>query len=260
MSKFSPGFGITPQYNPIGFHYADDCFGPPIENRKLDSIRPSLMDPNCTGPDIVYSIAMDVGKTKHQKLLNEMHLLFGVVSFAAGSLGKEPVRSQGHIHRRSAYANNWSTPEVYEIWKGKAVVYMQESAEDNPGRCFAVYAKPGDVVIVPPSWAHATINADPNTELTFGAWCDRDYGFEYDSVRAHQGLAWYPLLNGDRIIWQRNRRYEDTELVKKEPESYASLSLNRGQPIYSQFERDPTRMVFVPKPAEAEGIWRNFVP
>jgi len=51
---------------------------------------------------------------------------------------------------------------------------MQETAEDQSGRCFAVIAQTGDVVIVPPYWAHATISADPEQPLTFGAWCDRE--------------------------------------------------------------------------------------
>ena len=90
-----------------------------------------------------------------------------------------------------------STPEVYEIWAGKAVIYMQEHDGDDPGRCFAVEALPGQVVIVPPGWAHATISADPEQPLTFGAWCVRDFGFDYRGVRAHGGLAFFPLLKED---------------------------------------------------------------
>ena len=146
--EFNPGFDIIPTVNPMGFKYGADVFGPQVENRYLRDIRGSLSDPQCDGPEIVYSIAMDVGKCKHREMLERMHLLYGVVTYAAGRLGKEPIRSQGHIHWVSKYSG-WSTPEVYEIWTGEAIIYMQEYAEDNPGRCFAVYAKAGDVVIVP---------------------------------------------------------------------------------------------------------------
>ena len=166
--EFNPGFDIIPTVNPMGFKYGADVFGPQVENRYLRDIRGSLSDPQCDGPEIVYSIAMDVGKCKHREMLERMHLLYGVVTYAAGRLGKEPIRSQGHIHWVSKYSG-WSTPEVYEIWTGEAIIYMQEYAEDNPGRCFAVYAKAGDVVIVPPYWAHATISANPDKPLTFGA-------------------------------------------------------------------------------------------
>ena len=65
---------------------------PIVENRKLDDIRKRLMDPNCDGPDIVYTIAMDVGEKVHFEQLKKQHLLFGVVAYAAGKLGREHIR------------------------------------------------------------------------------------------------------------------------------------------------------------------------
>ena len=171
--NFDKGIDIGITENPLGFIYGKDVFGPTVENRWLDDIRSSLLDPKCEGPDIVYSIAMDVGKTVHKALLQKQHLLFGVVAYAKGSLGMEPIRSQGHIHKVSPFSQ-WSTPEVYEIWNGEAVIYMQESATDEPGRCYAVYAQPGDVVVVPPYWVHATISTNADESLVFGAWCDRE--------------------------------------------------------------------------------------
>jgi glucose-6-phosphate isomerase, archaeal len=187
-------------------------------------------------------------------------LLYGAVTYAAGRLGNEPVRSQGHIHKVSP-RSGWSTPEVYEIWSGKAIIYMQETVEDQPGRCFAVVAKPGDVVIVPPYWAHATISADPEQPMTFGAWCDRKYGFEYDGVRAHKGLAWFPVLDENGTIkWQKNPSYMDSQLVIKKPEDYASFDIVKGKSIYAQMEEDNNRFKFVPFPSLKENVWKGFIP
>ena len=61
--NFDKGIDIGITENPLGFIYGKDVFGPTVENRWLDDIRSSLLDPKCEGPDIVYSIAMDVGKT-----------------------------------------------------------------------------------------------------------------------------------------------------------------------------------------------------
>jgi glucose-6-phosphate isomerase len=257
---FYPGFDIFPTTNPMGFNYGSNVFGPLVENRNLDSIRKSLLNPVCKGPDPVYSIAMDVGKEEHLPLLTQQHLLYGAVTYAAGRLGKEPVRSQGHIHKVSPLSG-WSTPEVYEIWSGKAIIYMQERAEDDPGRCFAVAAGPGEVVIVPPFWAHATISADPNEPLTFGAWCDREYGFEYSGVRAHQGLAWFPVLTREgEIEWQRNKNYGPSKLIEKTPELYSQLDISPNLPIYTQFEESPEKFLFVPWPQRKEQEWIGFVP
>lgn len=258
--KYSPGFNIHPTYHPMGFEYGEDCFGPVVENRRLDDIRKSLSDPTCLGPDIVYSIAMDVGKKEHKKTLEELHILFGAVMYAAGRLGKEPVRSQGHIHKISP-KSGWSTPEVYEIWNGEAAIYMQETAKDEPGRCFAVYAKPGEVVIVPPGWAHATISVNAETPLVFGAWCDRAYGFEYEEIRQHKGLAWFPIIGeDDKINWIRNDRYHESNLIYKRPNEYPDLGIKKGEPIYTTFEKQPDTFCYVSEPGIKASVWENFEP
>ena len=101
---FDKGIDITPVQSPMGFTYGAGVFGPEVEIRRLEDIRASLRDPQCKGPEQVYSIAMDVGKEEHRALLNKLHLLFGVVTYSAGKLGQEPVRSQGHIHKISPYS------------------------------------------------------------------------------------------------------------------------------------------------------------
>ncbi len=258
--KFYPGFDIRPTTQPMGFEYGPNVFGPVVENRTLDSIRKSLRDPNCSGPDPVYSIAMDVGKSEHRHQLIQHHLLYGAVTYASGRLGDEPVRSQGHIHKISPFSG-WSTPEVYEIWSGKAIIYMQETTEDQPGRCFAVVAYPGDIVIVPPNWTHATISADSEQPLSFGAWCDREYGFEYEAIRAHKGLAWFPVISETgEIEWRKNPNYQDCELIVKFPEIYSQFDIQPGKSIYTQFEENPLRFEFVPQPQIVAEKWKGFLP
>ncbi len=257
---FYPGFDIKPTTHPLGFEYGKGCFGPVTENRSLDSIRQSLRNPECDGPDPVYSIAMDVGKEEHKAFLMEHNLLYGVVTYAPGRLGDEPVRSQGHIHKK-ARNNTMAPPEIYEIWTGKAIIYMQEFADDNPGRCFAVEAGPGEVVIVPPDWAHSTISANPDEPLTFGAWCDRNYGFEYDKVRSHNGLAWFPVLTQDgKIDWIQNNKYRHSELIRKKPENYENLGIRKNIPIYIVFEKNPETFLYVAQPDIKKNEWIDFIP
>ena len=83
---FDKGIDITPVQSPMGFTYGAGVFGPEVEIRRLEDIRASLRDPQCKGPEQVYSIAMDVGKEEHRVLLNKLHLLFGVVTYSAGKV------------------------------------------------------------------------------------------------------------------------------------------------------------------------------
>jgi glucose-6-phosphate isomerase, archaeal len=258
--KFDPGINARVVRNPMGFRFGEGVFGPEPEYRCLDAIRSSLRDPVCSGPDPVYAIAMDVGKEEHLRELRARMLLFGMVSFAAGRLGQEPVRSQGHVHRVSQHSG-WSPPELYEIWSGRAVVFMQEFAADDPGRCFATEAGPGSIIVVPPGWAHSTISADPEEPMVFAAWCDREYGFLYDEVRSRCGLAWYPLLSPAGCLeWQPNPRYVQRELCIGPPRQYSELGLDGARPIYEQFDADPSAIQWVSNPGLCEQYWKDFVP
>ncbi|MGA9474894.1 MAG: glucose-6-phosphate isomerase family protein [Terriglobales bacterium] len=261
--KFDPKLGVHSHADDLAFSYDQGVFGPQPELRRLDQIRGSLRDSNCDGPDPVYSIVMDVGRREHKDELARRMLLFGVVVYAAGQLGEEPVRSQGHIHAVAPHCG-WSTPELFEIWEGRAIIYAQESTDDDPGRCFAITAGPGDKIVVPPGWAHAVINADSKTRMMFGAWCDRQYGFVYDAIRAHHGLAWFPILarqtldGQQKIHWEPNPSYRVGELSIRNPRAYPELGLDPSTPIYQQFSDDPESVQWVSEPARAASLWPNF--
>ena len=92
--SFDPGLGVVALERPLGFRYEPGTFGPQPELRSLDAIRPSLRNQLCDGPDPVYAIVMDVGRSGMREELERRMLLFGVVTYAAGRLGDEPVRRQ----------------------------------------------------------------------------------------------------------------------------------------------------------------------
>lgn len=252
------GLDMLIHHQPMGFSYGEETLGPLPEIRTLDQIRASLRDPECAGPEQVYAIAMDVARISDIAELKKRMLLFGVVTYASGRLGEEPIRSQGHIHRVSAHSG-WSPPELYEIWQGKAIIYMQEFVADDPGRCFAILAEACDKVLVPPGWAHATVSASPHEPLTFGAWCDREYGFEYEAVRAYKGLAWYPILQDEHVAWQHNRHYMPGRLHTTSPRKYREFGIT-DEPLYQQFVDDPARFQFISKPGMVAEKWVNFHP
>jgi glucose-6-phosphate isomerase len=150
---------------------------------------------------------------------------------------------------------------VYEIWDGAAYVYMQEHAADDPGRCYAVLAKPGDIVVVPPAWAHAAMSADPSDFMALGALCDREYSFDYEAIRKRKGLAWYPMVNASgEIEWTPNPRYKKSSLDVRQPSDYAELALVRGSSLYEQAVRDLGRFAWVSKPALRAEVWKYFEP
>ena len=261
QSKFDPQLDVRFLPGEMSFAYGPGIFGPQPELRRLDAIRASLRDPGSSGPDPVYSIVMDVGRESDRTQLQQSWLLFGVVAYACGRVGAEPVRSQGHVHAIAPHCG-WSTPELFEIWQGRAVIYAQEHMQDNPGRCVAIEAGPGEQIVVPPGWAHYVVNADPDVPLVFGAWCDRQYGFVYDKVRAYRGLAWFPLLDASgKLTWERNPNYSSVSTIRiSNCRSYPELGLSPDVPIYQQLLKNPESVQWVSDPGRIASIWQSFEP
>jgi glucose-6-phosphate isomerase len=95
--------------------------------------------------------------------------------------------------------------------------------------------------------------------LTFGAWCDRQYGFEYEGVRRHKGIAWFPLFDVQgQIQWKRNENYNASTLHIQQARSYPELNLQKNVPIYTQFEEDNERFLFVTRPDLFAELWNDF--
>ncbi|MGV2687042.1 glucose-6-phosphate isomerase, partial [Clostridium perfringens] len=124
---------------------------------------------------------------------------------------------------------------------------------------FAVKGKAGDVIFVPPGWAHYTCNARPKENMVFGAWCVRDFGFDYDDVREHNGLSYYPIIEGEKIDFVHNDKYEEVELTIKAPRKYEELNLDYTKSIYAQYRDDKNRFDFVTNPLKYKNLWENFI-
>lgn len=243
----------------LTFHYGTTIFHPQYsEKRYLNDIRMSLKNEDAIGPDLLYNIAMDVGKKKHYKDLIKRNLLYGIVIFNSGKIGNELIRSQGHIHDISKSCHS-STAEIYEIWEGRAYIYMQEMVDSYPGKCFAIQAKPGDIVLVPPGWAHYTVNADTEKKMVFGAWCIRDFGFIYKPIKEMHGLAYYPVKNTEKINWLENSNYKDMQIEIKTPRIYSDFGIT-SEPLYEQYEKNNNVFDFITQPEKYDNLWPNFIP
>ena len=88
----------------------------------------------------------------------------------------------------------------------------------------------------------------------------RDYGFDYDEERAHNGLAFFPILDyNDEINWIKNELYKNQELIVKKARKYKEFNLNE-EPIYTQYEKEREKFLFVANPMLKLKNWGNFIP
>ena len=114
---------------------------------------------------------------------------------------------------------------------------------------------------MPPGWAHAVINAGIQQRMVFGAWCDRQYGFDYTGVRAHGGLAYFPIVRSDGTIgWVANPRYQAGGLAERGVRAYPELMLDPHPSLYAQYSVKPEAVEWVSQPRHFAELWRIFEP
>lgn len=246
------GFDIDLDLAALTFEFGASMHAVPAERRRLDAIRASLMEPDCMGPDLLYTIYMDFCRECDRSRVVGDGLLYGGVIYAAGAMGREFVRSQGHRH--TSNPQGVSYPEVYEFWHGHGLLYMQREAGREVSDCRVMHCSPGDVVIVPPDWVHLTVNVGPEP-LAFGAWCARGQGFDYEEVRRRRGGAWYFLADGSRV---RNHSYTQVaEPIEQRPRDYPEFDLVQRRPVYEQYLENPSRLRFMSHPHEFLEQWAS---
>jgi glucose-6-phosphate isomerase len=111
-------------------------------------------------------------------------------------LGKEFVKTQGHDHS-DAYG------EVYIVLKGKAIFLVQNYANGKVKDVYAVKAKKGDVVPIPPHYSHVTINPSLTETLKEANWVSEKCQNLYKDFLEKHGACYYFTEGG----WTKNERY-----------------------------------------------------
>ena len=87
--------------------------------------------------------------------------------------------------------------------KGEATYLMQRFEDNQIKDVYAVKAKKGDVVIIPPYYGHITINPSKKEELKEANWVDETCQNVYDLFIKKQGACYYYTNRG----WIKNKNY-----------------------------------------------------
>lgn len=224
----------------------------PVQVRRLDEVRGLLRDPRCAGPDHLYTIYMDIRVPGKAEALRALGLGYGAVVYNHGALGREALRSQGHVHS-VAPDTGVAYSELYEFWHGRGLVYMQDVATAEVTDVVVVEAGPGDKVAIPPGWAHATVNVG-DAPMAFGAVYALDAQLLYEPLRARQGTAHYVLADGTLEV---NPRYRSVPPARR---TRAHRIPERGiEPGRPALVGDLARLDFVSRPERYPSLWPRLV-
>ncbi len=122
-------------------------------------------------------------------------LISGVTRLQAGKVGQEYFMTKGHFHAVL------ETGEIYYALHGQGLIVL----ETPEGDCSVQPFDAGQVVHIPPRWAHRTVNTGQE-ELRFFWVCPAHAGHDYVPIEQH-GFRQIVIERGGSPTIQANPRW-----------------------------------------------------
>lgn len=151
--------------------------------------------------DVVYDKEWFKKAPKHMELYymyrgvkNKGGLRYDITIIPAKMLGKEFVKTKGHQHLKCQ--------ETYTILKGEAIFLIQKAKGKNIKKVFAIKAKKGDDIAIPPEHDHVTINPG-SKELKLANWISEKSKHDYSHIKKSAGACYFYTKEG----WIKNKNY-----------------------------------------------------
>lgn len=146
----------------------------------------------------------------HRGVKEKNGLRYDITVIPAIMLGEECNKTKGHEHV-GKYG------EVYIVLEGEGIYLMQKQKEDIIEDVYAVEAKKGEVVVIPPGYGHITINPWQKA-LKTANWMAKEVKSDYKPIQKMQGACYFYILRPDsgQAGWIKNKNYKQVPKLRFE--------------------------------------------
>lgn len=211
-------------------------------------MRGVLRNPNYDREEAFYSFFEGIALKEDVPAFQEFGLRYDLIIVRPGTADGEFKKTSGHYHS-VVPGRDVSYPEIYEVLQGNALFMLQRCDSDGAVlEALAVNAKPGDKLVIPPQYGHATVNIG-DEPLVFADLVATACSNTYGQIAQNHGMCSYVLKkdNGFEIV--QNPAYGNPPLAKVVgvPEN-PDLSIWRDRPIYQVFQENPKAFDYLKDP------------
>lgn len=168
--------------------------------RYLDDVRKVLADQEWSRNTANFELYYMYRKLKQENKLN-----YNVTVIPAKMLGKEFIKTKGHVH-----IGNYE--ETYTVLEGEAIFFMQKTNGNIVEDVYAVQAKKGETAIMKSGYGHVTINPSKNQDLKTEDWTSINCKSDYSLFEKLQGACYYYTADG----WVKNPHYKNIPPIRLE--------------------------------------------
>ena len=216
-------------------------------------IKSVLMEEPKSDNQEVYYAYRGISLHKDKDLFQDCQLRYDIIVIPPGTLGQEYVKTKGHEHEKIPGTEH-TYPEVYLVLHGKINYLLQHRKTDDElgiiDEVLVIEAASDDKVLIPPDYAHFSINADTETAVIANL-VGTNFSSLYENIEKLQGAAYYLVKDNEKNGFVRNRLYRRVPNIRYlEPKDYPDLGILKDIPAYSMMVKDPETFKYLVQPVD----------
>lgn len=244
--------------------FGDDVLCDAAEGVRSAALRAVAREPGAVdrtnGAEPLYHVYRNVRPALLADAMNRYGFSYALTAFKAGTIGggAEWVRTRGHTNS-DAPGTNLSYPEIHEVLRGEAWLYLQHGTTDRPTDAVTIPLAAGDKAVVAPGWASLLANVGAG-ELIVGTWRMADCETERTALAAFGGMAHFVLRgeNGEPFC-APNAHYKDAPAPRiAQPKELPDWGLTHAEPLLAAFHRSPEYLRCLLRPQDFADVWRTL--
>lgn len=193
---------------------------------------------------------------KDAKNMSELSLRYDMLDSVPVYLGKEYNKTAGHYHS-GVKDTGFTYPELYELIKGDAYYLMQKVEGDKIIDIYAVRAKSGDKILMPPGYGHFTFFLSKKP-VRMSNWTPSNSLSHYDEIKQKHGAGYYALVDEnaeDGVRWVKNENYSYVPPLRfLKPTNFEDLGLVKNVNMYG-LVNDLGKLDYLNNPEKYSALW-----
>lgn len=194
------------------------------------------------------------------KNMSKLDLRYDILDSVPVYLGKEYNKTAGHYHS-GIKDTSFTYPELYELIKGEAYYLMQKLEGDKITDIYAVRAKSGDKILMPPGYGHFAffLSEDP---IRMSNWTPSGSISDYDQIKKKHGAGYYALIDKnaiDGVKWVKNENYSEVPPLKfLKPTNFSDFGLDKNINMYS-LVNSLEKLDYLNNPQNYSELWERVL-
>lgn len=204
----------------------------------------------------LYFMYRGIALKEDLKKINDAKLRYDITVILSGTVGKEYIKTIGHLHPLSPLSNFTHTfTEVYSVIYGNSLYVLQKFShfyllnESNfkgqmIDEVIIIEANEGDMIFIPSHYGHTTINIG-NKPLVMANILYSDFNSLYEPYQKLNGASYYvekDMINAPLL----NQNYKNPPTPKYlTSKDFKPPLLKGGKSLYGQFMNNLKELEFL---------------